>query len=105
MSLPQVSYFVHFISISNIDACLVPDGEDYIGGPGLLFFNPITGSAVPHRECFEISILDDIEFENDEIFEVELALNNATSGVIVDLPFITGVNILDDDGKGSIMME
>ena len=80
--------------------CLVSDGEDYLGDPGFVFFSPTAGSALPRRECFPISILNDSVPEKDETFKVVLALNNVTSGVIVDYPF-TKVTILDDDGKGS----
>ena len=81
---------------------MVPDGDDFLGGPRSVFIIPTPGSVLPRRECFPISVLNDSVPENTETFRVELALSNVTSDVIVDLA-LTEVTILDDDGNGRCM--
>lgn len=87
------------------------DGADYIGVSGTLVFQP----QEKHRQ-FEIAILDDDVFEEDEHFYVHLSnpkITGAREGEYLDgpnyillvTPFTATVMILDDDHPGVFHFE
>ena len=101
-----IQYIYHSCTISsNVFTSLLTDTSDYVA---LSAFgtNPLAiaqfGDSL-RRFCFDVTIIDDTQFELSETFNVtiELSFDSPTSGIVVD-PAEAVITILDDDGKSTV---
>ena len=67
-------------------------GSDFTAFNGLL---PVFGNN-NRRRCFNVPILEDIAYENDETFRTDIVLSPSISGVTVD-PESATIRIIDPD--------
>lgn len=78
-----------------------PDSSDYLeitktNNPPLLLF---TSDSSTHRQCFNVTIIDDAVSENTENFFLSLTLDGNSSVPVVIYPHESKVDIKDDDCK------
>ena len=60
---------------------------------------PFTSDPSTHRQCFDVTIIDDAVSENTENFSLSLTLNANYSVPVTIRPAVSNVEIKDDDGK------
>ena len=60
-----------------------------------------TSDPSTHRQCFNVTITDDLVLEDTERFSLTLTLAEGNVPVVVD-PDISEVEIIDDDGLLSV---
>ena len=57
-----------------------------------------TSDPSTHRQCFNVTITDDLVLEDTERFSLTLTLTDGNVPVVVD-PDVSEVEIVDDDSK------
>lgn len=60
---------------------------------------PFTSDSSTHRQCFNVTIIDDGELEDTEMFSLNLTLAGDPSVPVTISPDISVVEISDNDGK------
>ena len=86
-AVPTVTYFLSI------------DGSDYVElTPSNNPLGPFTADPSTHRQCFNVTIINDEALEDTERFNLNLTLaGGSTVPVVVD-PDISEVEISDEDG-------
>ena len=59
---------------------------------------PFTSDPSTHRQCFNVSIIDDRDVEDSERFILDLSLTGDSTVPINVIPNVSTVEITDDDG-------
>ncbi len=52
-----------------------------------------------HLQCFNVTIMEDTEFERNEMFSLTLSLEGSPLQTVVVEPFVSVVEIVDNDGE------
>ena len=79
---------------------LIPDINDYVtinASNNLLV--PFTSDLSTHRQCFNVTIVDDDILEDKERFSLSLSLVEGSSVPVTVLPDVSQVEIEDQDCK------
>ena len=63
---------------------------------------PFTSDPSTHRQCFNVTIIDDGALEDTENFFLSLSLIEGSSIPVIVSPDISEVEIIDGDGKHSL---
>ena len=82
---------------------LVSDSSDY--NEFTPFNNPLvafTSDPSTHRQCFNVTITDDLVLEDTERFSLTLTLADGSNVPVVVDPDVSEVEIIDDDGLFSV---
>ena len=58
-----------------------------------------TSSPSTHRQCFNVTIIDDLVLEDTERFSLTLTLADGSNVPVVMDPDVSEVEIVDDDSK------
>ena len=73
-------------------------GSDYSSVDNVQIFFP-AGSFEDAEACTNISIIDDGEFEQEEVFTVEITVEDRTFDVVVSGRSIIDITITDNNGE------
>ena len=60
---------------------------------------PFTSDPSTHRQCFNVTIIDDNDLEDTEYFSLNLTLSGEPSILVVVTPEDSTVEVTDDDRK------
>ena len=66
---------------------------------------PFTSDPSTHRQCFNVTIIDDDVLEDTERFTLRLSLVEGSSVPVIVLPDVSAVEIEDEDCKQQIIMD
>ena len=91
------NYQLHNIPSSNSDT--TDYAEFSLSNNPLMAF---TSDPSTHRQCFNVTIIDDEVLEDTEIFNLRLSLAGVPSVPVVVRPDVSEVEIIDDDGLLSV---
>ena len=64
---------------------------------------PFTSDPSTHRQCFNVTIIDDEALEDTENFSLNLTLAGGSTVPVVVSPDVSTVEIIDNDGKISTL--
>ena len=62
---------------------------------------PFTSDPSTHRQCFNVTIIDDEALEDTETFSLTLTSSGDSNVPVVVMPDVSNVEITDRDGNGS----
>ena len=65
---------------------------------------PFTSSHSTHRQCFNVTIIDDRILEDNETFSLRLSQAGNSSVPVIIHPNVSTIKIVDDDCKLKICM-
>ena len=82
------------MNLSRSHFTIDPDNEDYIPVVEELVFTVVTGN----RQCINISLIDDMVLENDEMFFIQAI----STGLVTPTRSSVNITILNDDGKTNV---
>ena len=79
---------------------LLPDSSDYVeittsNNPLV----PFTSDPSTHRQCFNVTIIDDEALEDTETFSLTLTSSGDSNVPIIVMPDLSNVEITDRDGS------
>ena len=60
---------------------------------------PFTSDPTTHRQCFDVTITDDLVLENAESFSLSLSLAGGSTVPVTISPSVSTVEITDNDGN------
>ena len=60
---------------------------------------PFTSDPSTHRQCFNVTIIDDEALEDTETFSLTLTSSGDSNVPVVVMPDVSNVEITDRDGK------
>ena len=89
---------------SNRSSCIHLGPLDYVqitADDNLLV--PFETDNSTHLQCFNVTIMEDTEFERNEDFSLTLSLEGSPLQTVVVEPFVSVVEIVDNDGESARM--
>lgn len=96
------SHYLNVVISQYINCCDFAAGTDYVPYSSQLTFPPSLDDML--RLCFNISIINNDNIDA-AVRQFEVSLNSTQDGVLFDINLTATINILDDDGKNSVIID